>query len=108
MKPRSQNLGVKEVSQRHPVVHNSLLKHISVATNMHTAAEYMLGAVFSDKSNTKLYKEGQRDPEKDYSQSLSPVGLGTKNDCGGDSQQRFTQPADHSQTGVSLTTQSKS
>jgi hypothetical protein len=73
MKPKSQNLGVREVSQRHPLVQNGLLKHVSVAINMHTKVEELLGQ-FSDKANTKLHKQSQPDPGADNSHSRESCG----------------------------------
>jgi hypothetical protein len=53
------SFGVKEASQRHPLLCNSFLKHISMATNAHTIADELLETVFSNPSATKLYKESQ-------------------------------------------------
>jgi hypothetical protein len=39
MTPKSQMFGVKEGLQRHPLLHSSLLKHVSMATNTYTTVE---------------------------------------------------------------------
>jgi hypothetical protein len=53
------NCDMKEVSQRHPLPHSSLLRHISVAVNMHTTVEALLEVLFPDLSMTELCKESQ-------------------------------------------------
>lgn len=35
MMPKSQNCWVREVSQRHPLLWNGLLKHVTATVNMH-------------------------------------------------------------------------
>jgi hypothetical protein len=42
MMPKSRTTGVREVSWRHLWLHSSLLKHVSVATNVHTTVEELL------------------------------------------------------------------
>lgn len=42
MTPKSQMFGVKEGLQRHPLLHSSLLKHVSMATNTYTTLEELL------------------------------------------------------------------
>jgi hypothetical protein len=42
-----------------PLLHTGLVKHVSVATNMHTRVEELLGAVFSNQAASKLFKERQ-------------------------------------------------
>jgi hypothetical protein len=66
MMPKSWNTGVTDLLQRHPLLSNRFLKHISLATNMHVTVEELLGAVFSNQSALKLCKEGQRDQEEAY------------------------------------------
>jgi hypothetical protein len=50
MVPESQNIGVREVLHRHPLLCNSMLKHISMATNIYTTAEGLLRVLSSNQS----------------------------------------------------------
>jgi hypothetical protein len=59
MMPKIQNCDIKEVSQRAPLLHSSLLKHVSVAMNMHTTVEALLEVVFPDLFMTQLCEESQ-------------------------------------------------
>jgi hypothetical protein len=97
--PKSQNFGVREASQRHPFLCNSLLKCIFIVTNKHTTAEEVLEPVFSTQSLTGLYKE--RGLKNAVSGPVGPMtilfgpkntamGPKTKNACAGDGQQQFT------------------
>lgn len=54
MMPMGQNCGVREVSQKHPLLCSGLLKHISIAMKMHTVIK-------ENQSMTELYKEAQQD-----------------------------------------------
>jgi hypothetical protein len=54
MMPESHNFGIKEMLQRYPVVWSSLLKHISVAMNMHKTIEEILRTVIINQSAPKL------------------------------------------------------
>jgi hypothetical protein len=56
MMPKSQNVGVGEALQKHPLLCNGLLQNVFEAMNIHTTLEELLGAVFSIQSLTKLYK----------------------------------------------------
>jgi hypothetical protein len=60
--PKSQNCGVREVPQRHLLLHNSLLEQVAVATNTYTATEELLGAIIFNQTDRKLYKQNQTDP----------------------------------------------
>jgi hypothetical protein len=45
MMPESQSFGVREVLQRHPLLCNSELKHVSMATNIYTTVKELLGVL---------------------------------------------------------------
>jgi hypothetical protein len=63
MTPKMQNFGFRSMTQKCPLLHSSLLKHISAATNTHSTVEKLLGSVFSNPSVTKLYKENPKGPK---------------------------------------------
>lgn len=74
-----------------------LSKHITLARNMHTRIEELLGVVFSMESIVKLYREDQEDSVTVRWQKnmvMSPVGPGTKNGCAGEGQQQFSRQPD--------------
>jgi hypothetical protein len=54
LKPNSQNLGVQEMSQRHPLLHNVKCQSLMCTC---TTVEELLVAVFSCQSMTKRYTE---------------------------------------------------
>jgi hypothetical protein len=62
MTHKSQYVGVREVLQKHVLLHSGLLKNISTVMNMHVAIENLLEAVCLTRV-TKLHKESQRDLE---------------------------------------------
>jgi hypothetical protein len=56
MMSKMQNLRIMERSQRHPVLHDGLLKHISVAMNSHTSVGELFEAAFSSRFTTHSLK----------------------------------------------------
>jgi hypothetical protein len=92
--PKSQNFGVREASQGHPLLCNNLSKRMSVVINKHASAEELLEPVFSTQSLTGLYKESGFRPHgtHDHTVQTKKYGHGpqNQNNCAGDSQQLFT------------------
>jgi hypothetical protein len=57
--PKSQMFGVKEGLQRHPVLHSSLLKHVSMATNTYTTLEELLSSTESARYEAQPLSTGK-------------------------------------------------
>lgn len=60
MMPKSQNRGIREEPGKRPLLGSSLLKHISLAVNIHTTVEELLKAAFYVWSAPELHMEDQQ------------------------------------------------